>query len=148
MIQIRQSTRNDFPVLFEIWRSAVCATHDFLSEQDFQDIAISVAEKYLPDAELWVAVDQQDRPLGFMGMSQAHIDTLFIHPEHRGKGIGRMLLDHARQRAGVLTVDVNEQNEQAVGFYRRMGFVETGRSARDDEGRPYPLLHMNLSQKP
>ena len=111
-------------------------------------MAISVAEKYLPDAELWVAVDQQDRPLGFMGMSQAHIDTLFIHPEHRGKGIGRMLLDHARQRAGVLTVDVNEQNEQAVGFYRRMGFVETGRSARDDEGRPYPLLHMNLSQKP
>ena len=38
--------------------------------------------------------------------------------------------------------DVNEQNVQAVGFYRHMGFVVVGRSPTDDAGRPYPLLHM------
>jgi putative acetyltransferase len=37
---------------------------------------------------------------------------------------------------------VNEQNEQAVGFYRRMGFEVVGRSPDDSMGKPYPLLHM------
>ncbi|MEQ9247207.1 MAG: GNAT family N-acetyltransferase, partial [Nitratireductor sp.] len=30
------------------------------------------------------------------------------------------------------------------GFYRKMGFAVTGRSPRDGDGRPYPLLHMSL----
>jgi len=40
---------------------------------------------------------------------------------------------------------VNEQNLQGVGFYLHMGFVETGRSETDDQGRPYPLLHLRLA---
>ena len=41
-----------------------------------------------------------------------------------------------------MTTDVNEQNERAVGFYERMGFVRTGHSPRDGQGRPYPLIHL------
>jgi len=40
------------------------------------------------------------------------------------------------------TTDVNEQNSQAVGFYGKMGFKRTGRSPVDDQGRPYPLIHL------
>jgi putative acetyltransferase len=43
-------------------------------------------------------------------------------------------------------VDVNEQNDQAVGFYRRMGFEVAGRSAVDGLGQPFPLLHMRLGK--
>lgn len=145
MIQIRISTSADLPALVAIWHRSVQATHDFLREQDFQEIETSVSEKYLPNTDVWVAVDEYDRPIGFMGLSQAHINTLFIEPELRGKGIGRMLIVHAEHVSGSLTVDVNEQNQQAVGFYKRMGFIETGRSAADDEGRPYPLLHLSKS---
>ena len=42
------------------------------------------------------------------------------------------------------TLDVNEQNPQAVGFYEHEGFVVAGRSPVDDAGRPFPLLHMRL----
>lgn len=31
-----------------------------------------------------------------------------------------------------LTTNVNEQNEQAVGFYKKVGFKVTGRSEVDD----------------
>ncbi|HKB39870.1 MAG TPA: hypothetical protein VKD72_25770, partial [Gemmataceae bacterium] len=44
-----------------------------------------------------------------------------------------------------LTVDVNEQNAAARGFYEACGFVVEGRSELDDQGRPYPLLHMRLA---
>ncbi|KPR39388.1 acetyltransferase, partial [Citrobacter freundii] len=37
---------------------------------------------------------------------------------------------------------VNEQNEQAVGFYKKMGFTVTGRTEVDDLGRAHPLLNL------
>lgn len=42
-------------------------------------------------------------------------------------------------------VDVNEQNEQAAGFYRHMGFVVKHRSALDEQGNPFPVLHLALA---
>ena len=52
-------------------------------------------------------------------------------------------MEHAQAlRGGDLTVDVNEQNPAAVGFYEAVGFAVVGRSPLDDAGRPFPLLHM------
>ena len=69
---------------------------------------------------------------------------LFISPDARGKGIGSMLATHAIKELGATKVDVNEQNEQALGFYQHIGFSVTGRSPVDGQGKPYPLLHMAL----
>lgn len=143
MSAIRRSAAADSEALTGIWRAAVKATHDFLSESDFREIETLVAEHYIPNASLWVAVDAAGRPLGFMGMTGSHVDSLFIAPERRGAGLGTALMDHARKTAGLpLTVDVNEQNPQAVGFYERLGFEQFDRSPLDDAGRPYPILHM------
>lgn len=145
MTTIRLSQPADLPFLLEIWRGSVRATHDFLLPGDFEAIEKLVANDYLPAAPLHVAVDDADRPLAFMGLTDRNIDSLFIDPAKRGQGIGTLLVRHAREQGeGALTVDVNEQNAQAVGFYRHLGFVETGRSAQDGDGRPYPLLHMRL----
>jgi len=89
-----------------------------------------------------VAVDENDKPLGFMLIDGTHMEALFIDPDVRGSGIGRELLQYGLSSHGPLTTDVNMQNSQAVGFYRRMGFVETGRSEVDSQGRPYPLIHL------
>jgi len=142
MEPIRLSVEADTAALAAIWRASVRATHDFLSEEHFREIDVLVSQHYLPATRLWVAQDADGRPRGFMGLSGAHVDALFVDPACRGGGVGRRLLAHAVALAGPLSVDVNEQNAQAVGFYRHMGFVETGRSPTDDAGRPYPLLHM------
>lgn len=142
MNHIRLSTESDTAALHDIWRASVRATHDFLSDSDFRDIDVLVAEHYLPATRVWVALDEHDRARGFLGLTGAHVDALFIDPASRGQGVGRRLLKHAEALVGRLTVDVNEQNQQAVGFYRHMGFALAGRSPRDDAGRPYPLLHM------
>ncbi|WP_435655920.1 hypothetical protein [Brucella pituitosa] len=41
-----------------------------------------------------------------------------------------------------VTVDVNEQNTQGVGFYKHMGFGQVGRSELDDQGKAYPILKL------
>jgi putative acetyltransferase len=143
MIRIRQMRPEEGPRAVEIWAAAVDATHDFLTAQDRAAIGREVAD-FLPGAPLWLAVDADDRAIGFLLMNDSHMEALFIDPGHRGSGVGRALVDHAAALHGAITTDVNEQNGQAVGFYRRLGFVETGRSDRDGQGRPYPLVHLRL----
>ncbi|XFC39461.1 acetyltransferase [Stenotrophomonas indicatrix] len=141
MTTLRPSRTTDSDALVDLWRRAVDATHDFLSAEDRQAIDTEVAG-FLPQAPLIVAVDDQDRPQGFMLIDGSHMEALFIDPDVRGTGIGRQLLQHALAVHPQLTTDVNAQNAQAVGFYQRMGFTETGRSPVDSQGRPYPLIHL------
>lgn len=141
MTTLRPSRASDGEALVDLWRRAVDATHDFLSTEDRQAIDTEVAG-FLPQASMVVAVGEQDQPQGFMLIEGSHMEALFIDPDVRGTGIGRQLLLHALALHPQLTTDVNAQNTQAVGFYRRMGFAETGRSPMDSQGRPYPLIHL------
>ncbi|MCJ1888018.1 acetyltransferase [Pseudomonas sp. LA21] len=141
---IRQRIAADNPRLLDIWLHAVRATHHFLQASDIDALLPQVRDLYLPAVEVWVAVDSDDQPLGFIGLNENHVEMLFIDPEVRGQGIGTRLLDFLRESRDSLSVDVNEQNPQAVGFYLHYGFVQTGRSPTDGEGRPFPLLHMSL----
>ena len=79
-----------------------------------------------------------------MGVYEDSLEMLFLHPDARGKGIGKRLILHAINDLKVKKVDVNEQNPQAVGFYEHMGFEIISRSELDGLGKPYPILHMQL----
>lgn len=131
MLKLRASTPADGERVVQIWCDAVDATHHFLSAEDRAAIDVEV-QAFLPRALLWLAVDEQDRAIEFMGVSGSHMDSLFIDPAHLGSGVGRCLVEQAVALHPILTTDVNEQNAQAVGFYRRLGFVPAGRSPTDD----------------
>lgn len=141
---IRRSQRHEGEQLVGIWCRAVDATHDFLSAKDREEIEAQV-RAFLPEAPLWVATTEDDVPLAFMLLSEHHLEALFVDPDARGRGVGKKLVEHALSLIPDLTTDVNEQNDQAVGFYQKMGFVITGCSETDDHGRPYPLLHLRYS---
>lgn len=140
-MKIRNSTTSDGQRVLEIWRDAVDATHDFLTQKDRMEIEEEVIT-FLPNAPLVLVVNEFDRALGFMMINDGHMDALFIDPVYRGRGIGRMLVNEALKTYPNLTTDVNEQNAQAVGFYEHMGFQKTGRSEKDGQGRNYPLIHL------
>lgn len=69
---------------------------------------------------------------------------LFIDNDFRRTGIGKKLITFAIANLNVSKVDVNEQNTQAVGFYKHAGFKFVKRSAFDEKGKEYPTLHMEL----
>ncbi|UNK78265.1 acetyltransferase [Sphingopyxis granuli] len=141
MVELRPSTDRDMPRVIDIWRRAVDATHDFLAPRDRAAIEVEVSS-FLPQVRLLLAVDRSDIPLGFMFLHDGHLEALFIDPDHHGKGMGKALVHRALADHPGLTVDVNEQNPKALGFYERMGFERIGRSAHDGQGRPYPLVHL------
>jgi putative acetyltransferase len=144
MVRIRETTAGDGQRVLDIWREAVDATHHFLSATDRREIEAEVIS-FLPQAPLWLAVDDNDRPIGFLLLDGSHMEALFIDPLQRGLGVGRALVQHAMSIQPNLMTDVNEQNAQAVGFYEHIGFERIGRSAKDNQGRSYPLIHMRMS---
>ncbi len=145
-MHIRRGTLADREVLFDIWSRSVQATHTFVSEEDIQSF-IPLVQDYLAseDAEFWVLLSDAGSPAGFMGMSGSKMDALFLAPEFHRRGGGRLLVQHAKDLHGEVSVDVNEQNHAACRFYKACGFVVEGRSELDEYGRPYPLLHMRFA---
>lgn len=135
---------SDVPALVAIWRSAVDATHDFLSDDDRDEIEKHLAADYFPAVRLTVA-ELDGRAVGFCGVVDGDLAMLFIDAGERGRGIGSALIDYAIEHEDVTTVDVNEQNTSALEFYRHQGFEMIGRSETDEAGRPYPILHMRLA---
>jgi len=141
---IREALPEDRDTLVGIWLRSVRATHTFLAEDDIQSLLPFVQDELGPDSELelWVLAGEEGTVIGFTGLSGTDVAALFLDPDHLRRGGGRLLVEHARQLKGVLTVDVNEQNEDAVRFYEATGFELVGRSPTDDAGRPFPILHM------
>lgn len=134
----------EFPEVVEVWEASVRATHHFLKEEDIAYFKPLILNEYLKAVELRGVKNDQQQIIGFLGVAEGKIEMLFIHPDARGKGVGKWLADYAVRQMKVTKVDVNEQNEQAVGFYERVGFKTVSRSELDALGMPYPILHMEL----
>lgn len=136
--------QSEYLALIEIWEASVRATHHFLTEGDIQELKPMILEQYFDAVDLRCAKSNNGEILGFCGVHDGNIEMLFIAPEMRGKGVGALLTAYAVERQGASKVDVNEQNQQALGFYQHIGFRVRGRSPLDGQGKPYPLLHMSL----
>ena len=132
---------SEYPALVAICRSAVLATHDFLAPEDFAKIQSMLASAYFPAVDLIVA-DVDGEAVGFVGAASGNLEMLFVHDSFRGKGIGSALLGEAIALHGVARVDVNEQNDQATRFYLHKGFRTMSRDALDEQGNPFPILHL------
>ena len=77
-----------------------------------------------------------ERPVGFVLArnidGEAEILTIAVARSARGTGVGRLLMDQVLQylhaeRAKVLFLEVDEENEPALKLYRRLRFEEVGR---------------------
>ena len=140
---IYTATSADYPEIIAVWEASVRATHHFLTEDDIQFYKLLILNEYL-DLVAVYCTKENDKITGFLGLSDDMVQMLFIHPDARGMGIGKQLLQYAIYNKGIKKVDVNEQNTQAVGFYQHLGFVIKDRLPVDGAGKPYPILSMEL----
>ncbi|WP_051210951.1 GNAT family N-acetyltransferase [Runella zeae] len=133
----------DYQEIVEVWEASVRATHHFLLESDIQYFKPLILNEFLKAVTLFCIKDNSGAIVGFMGLHEDSLEMLFIHPDMRGKGIGKLLLQRAIG-LGIRKVDVNEQNPDALGFYQSQGFEVVSRSPLDGLGKPYPILHLQL----
>ena len=145
-IMINSASQRDYPAIIELWELSVRASHFFLPEDYLQKIK-NLLPSILPTVKLFVHFDKDDQTItGFLGVTEEKIEMLFIHPAKRGQGIGRLLNNFALEQLHTYKVDVNEQNEQAVSFYKKIGYKVVGRTEVDGLGKPFPILQMEYAK--
>ena len=146
MLQIEELTERDFrlPALLQLWEASVRASHYFLQEPDIVMLRPVVRQALLEVPQLAI-IWKDDVLAGFVGADGDKVEMLFLMPVQRSIGLGRVLLQYALEQWHCNKVDVNEQNEAAVGFYRHMGFHVIGRSPLDEQGKPFPILHLTCT---
>ena len=132
--------------LLAVWEASVRATHHFLSDAAVRRLAGYVPQALREVPLLAAAYGPDGEAAGFLGADGEKLEMLFLSPALHGQGLGRQLLQYGIDHWGVRSLDVNEQNPQARGFYEHMGFRVTGRSETDGQGQPYPLLSMVLDR--
>ena len=109
-----------------------------------------IDRKVAQDPDHLLVLEADDRLIGSVMVGyEGHrgwISYLVVHPDHQGRGLGRVLVHEAERILGALgcpkvNLQVRSSNQSTVGFYRRIGYsvddvVSMGRRLEVDELPP------------
>ena len=146
IIEVKERTITLINQLLEVWEDSVKATHLFLSSEEIKNIKEYVPQALKEVSHLVVIESEDSVPIAFMGIEGTKLEMLFIKNSERGKGLGKQLLNYGIENYSINEVTVNEQNPNAKGFYEYIGFKMYKKTELDEQGKPYPILHMRLDR--
>ncbi|HEU5164380.1 MAG TPA: GNAT family N-acetyltransferase [Chitinophagaceae bacterium] len=129
--------------MISVWEKSVRATHLFVSSEEVDRLKELVKRVDFNSYSVY-CLTSGSKVLGFLGVENDVIETLFLDPEYIGQKLGTKLMNFALDELNADKVNVNEQNTDAVNFYSKFGFVTYERIEKDSEG--YPLLKMKLNK--
>ena len=120
---VRKFETQDLDTVMQIWLHGNLDAHAFIPAS-FWEAHFEMVRDMLPQAELYVHENEATRQIdGFIGLTENHIEGIFVAKAARSKGIGKALLDYAKSRKPCLTLSVCQKNQRALAFYRREQFV-------------------------
>lgn len=122
---IRPYDPDDRDALLAVWRESAMVAYPFWTPAMFEQERRDITEKYLPVAETHV-FEYSDAVVGFISLLGNEVGGIFVAPQYQGQGIGRALMDWARQSRDHLELDVFEANEIGRAFYAAYGFGVVG----------------------
>lgn len=117
---IRSFETNDLSRVIELWLETNKQAHDFI-ENTYWEGKYAEVKKMMPAAELYVYVEN-NAILGFVGLMDTYLAGIFIDTTYQSRGIGKQLVDAAKDSKERLLLQVYTKNKRAVSFYSREGF--------------------------
>ncbi len=129
---IRKFETQDLDAVMQIWLHGNLDAHPFIPASFWTDHFETVRD-LLPQAELYVHENEATRQIdGFIGLTENHIEGIFVAESARSKGVGKSLLEYAKSCKPYLTLSVYQKNERALAFYRREQFTVHSESIDED----------------
>lgn len=143
---IRKYEKNDHERVMKIWLLSNLEAHGFIRQDYWRGCLDSVSDA-ISEAEVYTALSGSEI-VGFIGLNEGHIEGIFVDGEHRSKGVGKSLIDFAKELYPKLSLCVYEKNERAVDFYRREGFLPIRKKPDISTGETEILMRWEVKRIP
>lgn len=143
---IRKYEKNDHERVMKIWLLSNLEAHGFIRQDYWRGCLDSVSDA-ISAAEVYTALSGSEI-VGFIGLNEGHIEGIFVDGEHRSKGVGKSLIDFAKELYPKLSLCVYEKNERAVEFYRREGFLPIRKKPDISTGETEILMRWEVKRIP
>lgn len=134
-ITIRSATAHDVPLIRELIEGLADyerLRHECIATDELLQATLFGARPY---AEVLIAESDGDAAgfalffhnySTFLARPGIYLEDLFVRPSHRGRGVGKQLLQHlaslvVERQCGRLEWSVLNWNTDAIGFYEKLG---------------------------
>lgn len=138
---IRRYDPVDRDALLAVWAESAAVAHPFWTPAMFERERREIVNQHLPVAETYV-FERAGAVVGFISLLGHEVGGIFVTPRFHRQGIGRALLDRARDSRDHLELDVFEANQSGRAFYAAYGFRLVG--GRLDEATGRQVLRLRL----
>lgn len=132
--------------MISVWEKSVKATHHFVTSEEVYRLKELVKEIDFNSFSVY-CLTSENKVLGFLGVENNVIESLFLDPDYTGQKFGTKLMRFALDNLKADKVNVNEQNLDAIKFYSKFGFVTYEKTEKDSYGNDYPILKMQIDRK-
>ena len=111
---IRQLRKADINIVADIWLDTNIKTHYFIPAQYWKS-NFEVVKELLLQATVYVYEDKQEIQ-GFVGLSDEYIEGIFVSAEMQSQGIGKILLNYAKEKRNKLLLNVYQKKYTGNSF--------------------------------
>lgn len=139
---IREFKKQDIDRIMELWLDTNILAHNFIESEYWKSNYDNVKDM-MPSASIYV-YEENNVIQGFVGLMDNYIAGIFVSQQFQSKGIGKKLLDHAKDKKDALSLSVYKENNRAVNFYLREGFIVSNEQV--DENTAKIELNMNWTK--
>jgi GNAT superfamily N-acetyltransferase len=142
MTTIRPARLHDMIECADIINTWIDATEWMPRVHPADEVTDYYSDTVFSKYEVFVA-DDEDTIAGMVALAPDNmVNALYVHQDQRGKGVGKALLDHAKQHAtGSIELWTFVANTGAQAFYQREGFTEVRRTDGDNEEHLPDILY-------
>ena len=130
-VSIRRVQLEDGPYLEKLYMESRIDTFTWVDPVHFK---LSDFTQDTSEEEIWVAL-HKGRITGFISVwaQESFIHHLYVDKKYHNKGIGSALLNEAAKNfPSPLRLKCLSQNEKAVKFYEKKGWIHSGITKRND----------------
>lgn len=136
---IRKLKKADINRVTDLWLDTNLKAHEFITFQYWKNNYDAVKEM-LPQAEVYV-YENDNKIQGFVGLNDEYIEGIFVSDEMQSQGIGKLLLDFAKEKRMKLHLNVYQKNIRAINFYQREDFEIRGEGLDEATGeKDYEMI--------
>lgn len=130
---IRKYRKDDIEAMLDIWLKASIEAHNFIAPDFWRSQVNNMRNIYIPASENYV-YERESEVVGFYSLYENTLAAIFVSPEKQRAGIGKQLINHAKEQRESLILSVYKENKPSFNFYLSQGFTVVSEQMDENTG--------------